>query len=269
MNLEDFTLDTLAQQSSLLNQSYYKMEAVLGVKPTLFIPPYYKWDQNTLSAMEANGYTHLSSASAEDPPPYFLSGQSVYHFPGGAGTANVVVTNGIYTPVTANATWSQIQTQLGAYGFSVVMMHPMDFAVLDGTTYANQVNTTQMNELSTLLQMVKASGLRVVIIGDMNTDANDTVTTGSSTPVSTTGSVQSSTTGSPVSAATTGSNGQTTDDGDNINNNDSKNSSNNSSSKFATKWIILIAVLGGVAVLAAVIGIAMFVKSRRAAVINA
>eukprot|EP00027_Filamoeba_sp_ATCC50430_P007716 CAMPEP_0168559344 /NCGR_PEP_ID=MMETSP0413-20121227/10470_1 /TAXON_ID=136452 /ORGANISM="Filamoeba nolandi, Strain NC-AS-23-1" /LENGTH=221 /DNA_ID=CAMNT_0008590559 /DNA_START=131 /DNA_END=796 /DNA_ORIENTATION=- len=161
-NHEDFSQLSYDQQYTLIVEGTEEIDATLGVIPTVFIPPYNAFNNDTLEALEANGYTTISSELALDPPPYPTSGNPpIWRWPEGAQTAEL---DSEYQGVTWNVTFAEIQAQLKAFGFSVVMMHPQEYSVNYDT---NQVNQAQLDQLQTLLEAVEEAGIQMVLLMDL------------------------------------------------------------------------------------------------------
>jgi hypothetical protein len=103
----------------------------------------------------------------------------------------------------------QIQTQIGYYGFAVVMVHPMEYGSIQNNANADILNGTQYQELLNLFTSVRGAGLNIVPIREINTapivaTTGAPVTTGSTTAPATTGSTTAhATTGSTTAPATT------------------------------------------------------------------
>lgn len=70
-----------------------------------------------------------------------------------------------YEGVPHTVTWAQIQNQVARDGFATVMMHPQEFANHGPNgAFINELNNTMIQELRQLIQTVKASGMRTVVI---------------------------------------------------------------------------------------------------------
>jgi hypothetical protein len=111
----------LANQTELLYLSKTKISQVLGIPITqTFVPPYNAWNTDTVTALTAENFTVFSSQTDLDPPPYYLSGQTLYHFPIYASTSDnaAEAATGAYIGVPWNQTYNDILTQLGQYGFA-------------------------------------------------------------------------------------------------------------------------------------------------------
>jgi hypothetical protein len=86
----------------------------------MFIPPYNAWNTDTITALLANNFTSFSSQTDMDPPPYYLSNQTLYHFPIYPSTSDndIEAASGTYVGVPWTKTYADIITQLGQYGFA-------------------------------------------------------------------------------------------------------------------------------------------------------
>ena len=107
----------------------------------------------------------MSSQIGVDVAPFPLSGQTFYRFPEGAATS---VETTLIRGIPAATTMAQIRSQIGSYGYSVVMMHPQEFANVQNGNYISTLNTTQYNQLLSLFDMVKAANLRIVNLNKVN-----------------------------------------------------------------------------------------------------
>jgi hypothetical protein len=143
---------------------------VLQVTPITLVPYSGQFNQDTISAMEQNGFTQLSSYETLDPPPYLSTDTRVHHIPQGASTNNPYVST-YFQPVSAANTWNNIQAQLTRDGFSVVMLHVYEFTNIEFSNgqyyYTNTINQSMINELTTLINMAKKAGLNIVTLGQI------------------------------------------------------------------------------------------------------
>jgi peptidoglycan/xylan/chitin deacetylase (PgdA/CDA1 family) len=168
-NHEDFTLYTLAQQTTLLTEArakILKMHPSLG-NVTNFMPPFNSINYNTYLACLAAGYTQLCSEVSQDLPPYGNSLMpGLLRSPIGAQTSAVDAA-GQYVGISHTVTLQQIQTQIQAYGYAAVMMHPQEFSPLVNEQPQNGVNATMQTELNLLIAAVKAAGYNLVTVGGL------------------------------------------------------------------------------------------------------
>ena len=165
---EDFTSFTKEEQSSLIKQSNDQISSVLGKAPTVFIPPLEKFNDGTISALIENDIKYISSSIQKDPPPYRLSGAEFYHFPEGATVGKFDRSLGIIKGTNHEETLAEVQINLEKYGFAVVTMQPQEFSIVEKNTYTNQVNQQQIQELELLIDKIKAQGLKIVPVGQIN-----------------------------------------------------------------------------------------------------
>jgi peptidoglycan/xylan/chitin deacetylase (PgdA/CDA1 family) len=169
-NHEDFTTFSRENQVTLLTDSKNQIKTATGVDIDVFIPPYNAVNDDTWAAAVTAGYRVVSSEVDQDPAPYSLSSKGIYRYPTQAATS--IDIGGVLYGISASATMTQIKNQITNFGFSVVMMHPQEFAnMLPDKTIENVVNSTQVSELSVLLQNVKKEGYTVVVLGDLPVSA--------------------------------------------------------------------------------------------------
>ena len=171
---EDFTEYDKETQSQLIKNTNEQLQNIFGVSPTVFIPPYNEYNNNTISAMNENGITHFSSSTNIANPPYPMIDAQLYSFPTGASTGELYLETSLFTGINHKLTLSQIQNNISEYGFAVVMMHPQEFSVIEGEEHLNQINWNQIRELELLLDRIKIEGLDIVPISKIDFDLDDT-----------------------------------------------------------------------------------------------
>jgi len=167
-NVEDFTILTMEEQSTLIRQANDNITNVLGVTPTVFIPPFENFDAATILALGDNNISHISSSIVKDPPPYSLSDSETYHFPRGPTTGKYVPGIGLFEVVQYQETLADIQETIDSHGFAVVTTHPQEFSVIQNGIHINQVDQTQLRELGELIKKIRALGFEIVPIGKIN-----------------------------------------------------------------------------------------------------
>lgn len=167
---------TKKDQEDLIVKTNDKIMSVFGVKPKTFIPPENVFNNETLSVLKNNGFTHISyDASEIDPPPFKKS--NFYHFPILPSTADLDVNTGIWHPISNDTIVDKIEQSLFDYGYAVVMMHPYEFSLYENGFYVNKVNTTKVKELELLIETIQSKNLRILPIGSIeNYDVAQNVT---------------------------------------------------------------------------------------------
>jgi peptidoglycan/xylan/chitin deacetylase (PgdA/CDA1 family) len=169
-NHEDFTEFDKDTQSLLLKQTNKKLQQMFGVVPSVFIPPYNEFDNNTISAMKENYITHFSSSITLSEPPFPLTNSQLYNFPEAAYTGELSPSSTLFVAVEHKLTLSQIQKSISDYGFAVVMMHPQDFSIMENGDHSNKINWNQIKELEKVIETIQIQGLNVVPINKINLD---------------------------------------------------------------------------------------------------
>ena len=168
---EDFTVLTSEEQSSLIKQGNDHISSVLGITPDVFIPPYEKFNDATILALQENKINYISSTIQNDPPPYPFSGLELYHFPEGAVISQYKPELGATESIPFDETFSQIQKTLDQHGFAVVTIQPFELAVVKNGNYINLVDDKKFHELELLIDRVRAENLKLVPIGEINIHA--------------------------------------------------------------------------------------------------
>jgi len=167
-----FTEFDAKEQNSMLKQSSDNIFNSLGVKPTTFIPPENRFNENTKQALVDNGFTHLSASILHgDLPPFPLEGETLYRFPEISTTGIFEPEQSLFVGLPNGITFSQTVEGLEKYGFAVITSHPQEFSTIINGTYVNKVNQEQINELEILIQKIQEKNIKIVLIGKINLDS--------------------------------------------------------------------------------------------------
>jgi len=169
---EDFTMYNKTYQSSLIQKTNEKIQDLFGVKPTVFIPPFNSFNENTTAVMLDDGITHFSSEFDFSTPPYPLVDAELYNFPQGAFTGELTQNKNFIVGISHKLTLSQIKQNIEEFGFAVVTMHPQEFSEIKKGQYLNQVNEKQIRELELLLDRLRFEEIKIVPISEINLDSN-------------------------------------------------------------------------------------------------
>lgn len=153
-------------QADDIKKSNQKIYDVLGLRPVTFIPPENLFNNDTLNILKENNFTHISSHVANMQPPPFKK-SSFYEFPAAAQTSVLQRQESFWQAQSIDKTFEGIQDSEFNYGYAVVMMHPHEFSTYADGFYENQVNQTQLQQLSLLIDRVKAEGYKIVPIGEI------------------------------------------------------------------------------------------------------
>ncbi len=169
---EDFTMYNRTHQSSLIQKTNEKIQDLFGVKPSVFIPPFNSFNENTKDAMLDNGITHFSSEFDFSTPPYPLVDSQLYNFPEGAFTGELTQNKNFIMGINHKLTLSQIKQSIDEFGFAVITMHPQEFSEIKSAQYLNQINEKQIRELDLLLDRLRFEEIKIVSLNEINLDSN-------------------------------------------------------------------------------------------------
>jgi peptidoglycan/xylan/chitin deacetylase (PgdA/CDA1 family) len=163
-NNKVLTTMTKNAQEDLIKQTNDKIKTVFGVQPTTFIPPENVFNDDTLTVLKNNGFTHISYDARETNPPQFKK-SDFSHFPVMPSTADLDTQTGVWHSLSNAQTMDGIEQSLLDYGYAVVMMHPYEFSIYEGGFYVNKVNTTKVQELQSLIEKIQSKNLKILPIG--------------------------------------------------------------------------------------------------------
>ncbi|MFY9300837.1 MAG: polysaccharide deacetylase family protein [Candidatus Nitrosotenuis sp.] len=163
-----YTKMTKADQAADIKKTNDKISEVFGVRPTTFIPPENLFNNDTISVLKENGFTHMSpgETGVVDAPPKFKK-SDFYQFPMLAYTAKLDINTGFWNHETNEQILEKINDSIFNYGYAVVMMHPHEFSLYENGVYVNKVNNTKIAELGMLLDRVRAENLQILTIGSI------------------------------------------------------------------------------------------------------
>ena len=168
-NHEDFSTIDKKIQSELIKKTNQRLYNILDISPKVFIPPYNKFDNNTIIALQENNITHFSSMLETSNPPYVFEGVSLFHFPETATTGKIDTNLGIFSKIPNQETLDSIKDSSDKYGFVVVTMHPQEFSIHEkNTVYTNNVDWENIKELEILIDKIQKSNLKIVFLSQIN-----------------------------------------------------------------------------------------------------
>ena len=159
-NHEHFNKLNKNAQSLLIKQTNERIYHLVDVYPTIFIPPYNIFNNDTIQAAIENNMTDLS-AGYQDKTPFSFSNSLIYHAPQTASTGDIG-SNGLYYGLNHNVTFNIIHQTLENRGISVVALHPYEYAIIENGQYINEVNSTQIAELDLLLTKIQEEDIKAI-----------------------------------------------------------------------------------------------------------
>lgn len=162
-------------QEALIRDANQKINAVFGVSPTTFIPPENLFNNDTLTVLKNQKFTHISYAVTTKEPPSFQK-SDFYHFPIVPFTGMLNPQTGIWQTVPNDKILEKIDESIFDYGYAVVMMHPYEFSVYENGYYVNKVNATKIADLESLIDNVKSKNYKILPIGQIQNFDKPSVT---------------------------------------------------------------------------------------------
>lgn len=161
-SFEDYTALTKDQQSDLLQQSKTKISNMLGVTPTVFIPPYGKTNNDTLYASSSNNIK-------------IISGNPIYISPDLASNISSYPAN-IFSGVIAQNTnqsmldekiLSSIKDTIHANGYAIVTLNFQYYAQDNGTIKINIPDMQKIQDLQSLIDNIRSNGYHITTISEL------------------------------------------------------------------------------------------------------
>jgi peptidoglycan/xylan/chitin deacetylase (PgdA/CDA1 family) len=161
-SFEDYTTFTKDQQANLLQQSKTKMSNILGVTPTVFIPPYGKTNNDTLYAMSSNNMGIISGSAVVIQPDL---AENIHSYP--ANVFSGVLVQNTNQSMLNERIMSSIKDAIHSSGYAIVTLNFQDYAQGNGTVKTNVPDMKKMQDLQSLIDNVRNSGYHIVTISEM------------------------------------------------------------------------------------------------------
>ena len=161
-NHEDFTQFSREQQNMFMSSTNDKISNIFGIVPSMFIPPFDTANSDTMIAFLENNFRYISSDVSQDPPAPVANNTRVFHIPGTAQTSDLSSNGNIWTHQDDQHLLVTIMSDIQKYGYSVLILHPPEYAIKIHSHYANEVDKAQIQNLGLLIDSIKRSGIKIV-----------------------------------------------------------------------------------------------------------
>jgi peptidoglycan/xylan/chitin deacetylase (PgdA/CDA1 family) len=174
-NYSDFSEQ---EQKSSLYKANERMQTIFGKRSDIFIPPYNKFNNDTLNAIKELGIKIMSS-SIMDQYRFDLgnsifmsnakkqnssSAQVLYYLPHTTDFKDFVGTAQIKFPV--EVIFKNINANIEKYGYAIVLIHPQSFIKLDKLGHfismdadKAQMDTNDLKDLGHLIDLLRQKGI--------------------------------------------------------------------------------------------------------------
>jgi peptidoglycan/xylan/chitin deacetylase (PgdA/CDA1 family) len=168
---------TEQEQKSSLYEANERMQKIFGNKSNIFIPPYNRFNNDTINAIRELGIKIISS-SLSDQFRYDLGrsmyisgknqngtiGQGIYYLPYTTDFKDFIGRSQIKIPIGVIA--KNINANIETHGYAIVLIHPQSFIKLDeqGHFFSQDaskahMNKTDISDLENLIDLLRKNGI--------------------------------------------------------------------------------------------------------------
>ena len=164
----DYSQLSKEEQLGTLQQASDKMNAIFGQHSQVFIPPYNKFNGDTIGVLQSVGVRIFSSDTSADKNPYFVangmneggSDLTLYHLPAMTSFQDDNG-NGTWIKVPIQSILNDVDDSVNRYGYAVVLLHPQNFANMENNVFVDTVDENEIKDLSLLISQIKSEHLRL------------------------------------------------------------------------------------------------------------
>lgn len=164
----DYSQMSPDDQLGTLLQANSKLHVIFGQYSQVFIPPYNKFDGDTIGVLKPAGIRIFSADTSSDKAAYFVQNgkntvrpsTTLYHLPAMA-TFKSDNGNGTWIKVPLPTLLAQIGSDVGRYGYSVVLLHPQNFAKMQNGMFVDTVDPNEIKDLSSLMDSINSRNMKI------------------------------------------------------------------------------------------------------------
>jgi len=165
----DYTKLTENEQRLSLLKANEKMYTLFGKYSKIFIPPFNLFNNDTVSAMRIYPLRILSSAIYYDHPDVeasFIDTDSnrIIHMP--EMTDFSIYYNESWVKVPIKFILSDIDYDIRTYGYSIVMVHPHNFAIQVNGSLTDNVDYDQIRSLDSVVSAIKRKNIEIMTLSE-------------------------------------------------------------------------------------------------------
>jgi peptidoglycan/xylan/chitin deacetylase (PgdA/CDA1 family) len=175
----DYTKLSENEQATSIRKANEKMYALFGNYSKVFIPPFNLFDNDTSSILKNSHFRILSSAIYYDEP-YILSlhkhrfelnNPELLHMP--EMTDFSIYYNNTWVKVPIKFLLSDVDYDINTYGYSVIMIHPHNFATQINGSLTDVVDNDQIQSLANIVKAIKAKNLSIATLSETSSYTTD------------------------------------------------------------------------------------------------
>ncbi len=183
---------TEQDQAYTLNLAEHKVQKIFGIPSNIFIPPFNTPNNATRDAMRATNLNILSASTNHDPflynalnpnsVPVDYGGSNnspIYHMP--EVTAFKYEENKLWSKVPISNIIGSAERAIQKYGYAVIMTHPQDYVVVEGSKFTSILDQAEINDLHQLINSFQERNIRIAKFSDVISSNIRTVQGGNAT----------------------------------------------------------------------------------------
>jgi len=178
---DDYSMMNLTAQRSELSAAEQHIESLFGAKSRIFMPPYNRYNQDTLTVLAEQGmsvmattvtidnnvtnkyfltdgnatkdefYTHNSKLRISD-----VNGKLIYHIGHNLASFTAMHDANKFGQAAENEIEKRVQQSIADRAYGVVVLHPYDFVNVVNGTNQDSINATRYQELTDVINWVVA-----------------------------------------------------------------------------------------------------------------
>ena len=170
----DYAQLSQEEQLGTLQQANDKMNTIFGQHSQVFIPPYNKFNGDTIGVLQSIGVRIFSADTSTDRTQYFIAngmntGKSdlvLYHLPAMTSYKSDNG-NGTWIKVPIKTISSYVNSDINKFGYAVILLHPQNFAKLENNQFVDTVDENEINDLSSLMDSIKSKNQHITTFANV------------------------------------------------------------------------------------------------------
>lgn len=170
----DYAQLSQEEQFGTLQQANDKMNTIFGHHSQVFIPPYNKFNGDTIGILKSIGVRIFSADTSTDKAPYFVAngmdaGKSdlvLYHLPAMVSYKSDNG-NGTWVKVPIKTISSYVDSDINKFGYAVILLHPQNFAKMENNAFVDTVDENEINDLSSLMDSIKSKNQHITTFANV------------------------------------------------------------------------------------------------------
>lgn len=164
----DYAQLSTEEQLGTLQQANDKMTTIFGQHSQVFIPPYNKFDGDTIGVLRSVGVRIFSADTSADRASYFVANGVnasrtnlvLYHLPAVTSFKNDNG-NGTWIKIPIQTILNEADRSINKYGYAVILLHPQNFAKMENNEFVDIVDENEIRDLSSLMDSIKSQNLQI------------------------------------------------------------------------------------------------------------